>query len=322
MGIEELTDLRTPWCVHVAVTLRIAEHIRDGVTSLAGLAEAAKCDERALGLVLRQLVGRGVFIESAPGEFALNDLALELLHPGAQLGLNLDGIGGRMAHAWATLPTFVRTGKPGYTEVCGRPFWDDLEAHPEVAASFDELIGPGGHGDFNGAFEISGGWDAIRTVVDVGGGTGSMLAAILKARPHVTGILVDLPRTVARSGEIFRAAEVEGRATTVGQSFFDPLPAGADLYLLRGVLNDWPDAEAGVILKRCAEAAGPAGRIVILKGIRENGTPENLEIEVILCGGKQRTLKEFIKLAGANGMQVISSGRQNFSFFTVECVSE
>ena len=115
---------------------------------------------------------------------------------------------------------------------------------------------------------------------------------------------------------------MEDRATAVGQSFFDPLPSGADLYLLRGVLNDWPDTEAGAILKRCAEAAGPSGRVVILKGIRENSTPENLEIEVILCGGKQRTPKEFIKLAAENGVRVIASGRQDFSLFTVECVSE
>ncbi len=90
---------------------------------------------------------------------------------------------------------------------------------------------------------------------------------ILRARPHLHGTLVDLPRTVARSGEIFQAAGVAERATTVGQSFFDPLPAGADLYLLTGMLNDWPDREATAILSRCAEAARPAGRVVVLKSV-------------------------------------------------------
>jgi len=80
-----------------------------------------------------------------------------------------------------------------------------------------------------------------------------MLAEILRARPRIQGTLVDLPRTVARSGETFRSAGVADRVTTIGQSFFDTLPAGADLYLLRGVLNDWPDREATAILSRCAE---------------------------------------------------------------------
>ncbi len=92
----------------------------------------------------------------------------------------------------------------------------------------------------------------MRTLVDVGGGTGAMLAEILRLRPEIRGILVDLPRTVAFSAEIFAAAGVAERVTTVGQSFFDALPPGADLYLLRGILNDWPDREATAILRRGA----------------------------------------------------------------------
>jgi hypothetical protein len=144
--------------------------------------------------------------------------ARRLLDPSLRLGLDLTGIGGRMAHAWRTLLTFVRTGAPAYHEVFGLPFWDDLDAHPEIAASFDALIGPPGHGIPNAEFEITGGWDSVRTVVDVGGGTGAMLAEILRLRPHVRGTLVDLPRTVARSEEIFRSAGVSDRVAAIGQS--------------------------------------------------------------------------------------------------------
>src|SRR5207244_8707475 len=114
---------------------------------------------------------------------------------------------------------------------------------------------------------LTGDWESVRTVVDVGGGTGSLLAEILRARPKVRGTLVDLPRTVARSAEVFEAAGVADRVTAVGQSFFDPLPAGADLYLLKKVLNDWPDRETTAILSRCAEAARPTGRVVVLGGV-------------------------------------------------------
>lgn len=189
-------------------------------------------------------MSKGIFQELQPGRFSLNEAARELLEPAQRLGLDLEGIGGRCAYAWGSLLTCVRIGAPAYHEIFGLPFWEDLDAHPEIAASFDALIGPVGHGVPSPDFQITGGWESVRTVVDVGGGTGAMLAELLRARPHIHGTLIDLPRTVARSGETFRSAGVTDRVTTVGQSFFDQLPAGADLYLLRGVLNDWP------ILKR------------------------------------------------------------------------
>src|SRR4029077_13699258 len=102
----------------------------------------------------------------------------------------------------------------------GKPFWEDLQAHPQIAESFDALMGPG-HGTADPDVLISG-WDSVRTAVDVGGGTGSLLAEILRAHPGVRGTLVDLPATVARSRAVFQAAGVADRATAVGQSFFDP----------------------------------------------------------------------------------------------------
>jgi SAM-dependent methyltransferase len=317
--LETLSDLRTPWCIHVVATLRIADLVAAGTTEVDRLAAAAGCDSESLSAVLGHLVTRGLFDETEPGRFALNEAAMGLLDPSQRLGLDLDGIGGRMARAWGTLPAYVRTGAPAYTELFGLPFWEDLDAHPDIAASFDALIGPAGHGTPDPDFEISGGWTSVRTVVDVGGGTGAMLAEILRARPEIRGTLVDLPRTVARSDETFQAAGVSGRVTTVGQSFFDPLPPGADLYLLRGVLNDWPDREATAILSRCAEAARPAGRVVILKGVSPDDAPKRLEIEMVLLGGKQRTVAQFRELAREAGLRVTAAGRQPSGHSVLEC---
>jgi hypothetical protein len=317
--LAALSDLCTPWCIHVVATLRIADHIAAGIDGIDALAEATGCDTDALHRVLGHLVGKGVFQETAPGRFALNDAARGLLDPAQRLCLDLEGIGGRMAHAWGTLLSYVRTGAPAYHEIFGLPFWEDLDAHPEIAASFDALIGPAGHGTPDPEFPLTGGWDAVRHVVDVGGGTGAMLAEILRARPAIHGTLVDLPRTVARAAETFQAAGVAGRAATVGQSFFDPLPAGADLYLLRGVLNDWPDPEATAILRRCAEAARPASRVVVLKGVGPDDAPRNLEIEMVLVGGKQRTVAEFRELARKAGLEVLATGRQPSGHSVVEC---
>lgn len=314
-----LSDLCTPWCIFVVATLRITDHIAAGVDQIDELAAAAGADPGVLHSVLGHLVGKGVFLEPEPGRFSLNEAARGLLDPSQLLGLDLKGIGGRMAYAWGSLLNYVRTGAPAYHEVFGLPFWEDLDAHPEVAASFDALIGPPGHGTPDAEFEITDGWDAVKTVVDVGGGTGAMLAEILRVRPQVRGTLVDLPRTVARSAGIFESAGVAERVTTFGQSFFDALPAGADLYLLRGVLNDWPDREAVALLKRCAEAARPAGRVVVLKSVGPDASSsKDLYIEMVLLGGKHRSIAEFRELARVSGLEVVAAAQQ-VSYFVVEC---
>src|SRR4051812_35442278 len=179
MSIWELSDLSTPWCVHVAATLRVSHHIREGRHEIGEIAAAAHADRDALHRVLRHLSRRGVFVESAPGHFDLNPTAEELLDEGMQLTLDLDSFGGRMAHAWGTLLSAVRSGKTAYHEAFGRNFWDDMDANPEIGAKFDALIGPQGHGKSDPEILVDpSDWAEVRSVVDVGGGTGSLLVEI------------------------------------------------------------------------------------------------------------------------------------------------
>ncbi len=327
-GIDLWTmgDLRTPWCIYVAVTLHIAELIANGKSKIGELAAAAGCDRSALHAVLGHLVSKGVFKEQMPGKFELNDISRQLLEPIAQISFNLNGIGGRFAYAWGTLLEYTQTGKPAYDKVFGMPFWDDLQTHPDLAASFDTIIGPAGHSTPNPEFQISGGWESIQTVVDVGGGTGAMLAEILRKWQHLRGILVDLPRTITKADEMFKAAGVHKRVTTIGQSFFDPLPIGGDIYLLRGILNDWPDSECVAILKRCAEAAlanrngRQTSRVVVLKSVRPDDAPKDLVIEMVLLGGRQRTITEFRELARASGLDVVAARQHESGYYVVECI--
>jgi hypothetical protein len=296
----------------VVVTLRIADRLAAGIVQIDDLATAACAHSGSLARVLRHLIGKGLFAEPAPGQFALNEPARALLEPGARLGLDLDGIGGRMARAWSNLLTAVETGAPAYDEVFGRPFWDDLAAHPNVAASFDALMGPEGHGTPSPDIPLTGGWDGVRTVVDVGGGTGALLTEILRAHPAVHGTLVDLPTTVAR-------AEAVDRLTILGQSFFDPLPAGADLYVLNKVLDNWPDPEALAILTRCAEAARPDGRVMVMSGVTDREPADPQLLMMVLVGGKDRTLAEFRALAARAGLEVVFAARNSAGRFMVEC---
>ena len=114
---------------------------------------------------------------------------------------------------------------------------------------------------------------------------------------------------------------VAQRVTTVAQSFFDPLPAGADLYLLKNVLGDWPDSEATAILRRVAEAARPAGRVVVLGGVspEEGDGPAPELLMMVLVGGKGRSLAEFRNLARGAGLAVQASGQTPSGRFVIEC---
>jgi len=264
-----------------------------------------------------------VFTEESPGRFGCNRAAEQLAESSF---LDLDGIGGRMAHTWGTLLDYVRTGQPAYQQMFGRPFWEDLAAHPQIAAEFDALMGPAGHGIPDFDIELSGGWDQIRTVVDVGGGTGAMLASLLRRHPQTKGILVDLPGTVARATEVIDSFGVSSRMTVKGQSFFDPLPAGADLYLLKSVLNDWADEPTVAILRRCAEAAAQRqaaqpkeGTIAILGGVSADETPRSLGIDMLVAGGKTSMLTQFTELARRAGLEIVTARTQSSGRFVVEC---
>jgi 2,7-dihydroxy-5-methyl-1-naphthoate 7-O-methyltransferase len=223
---------------------------------------------------------------------------------------------------WGSLLTAVRTGRPAYHEVFGRSFWEDLEANPEIGASFDAIMGPAGHGTPDPAVLLAGDWEGVRSVADVGGGTGAQLAVVLRAHPEVRGVLVDRASTLARAPELLTSAGVRERVTLAPQSFFDPLPAGCDVYLLKSVLFDWPDPEATAILTRCAEAARPAGgRVVVINGVSpdEEGPPRPELLMMVLVGGRQRTLSEFRTMARAAGLDVQAAARQASGRFVVEC---
>jgi hypothetical protein len=301
-----------------------------GITKVEELAAAASCDRDALTRVLRHLVDKGLVEEPAPGEFTMNEVGWPTNSRGATRelpgtgllnpGLNLDGYGGRLAGVWVSLLTAVRTGKPAYHEVHGRPFWEDLAANPDIAESFDTLMGPQGHGTPDPDVLVNDDWENVKHVVDVGGGTGAMLSAILRAHPEVKGTLVDLPRTVERSAEIFEAAGVAGRVSVSGQSFFDRLPKGGDLFLLTSLLFDWPDDGALKLLTRCAEAATPDGRVVVVGGVSPEITSGEADLlMMVLLGGKVRGLEEFGELAAKSGLEIVAYGYQASGVFLVEC---
>ena len=333
LDLRQLSDLATPWCLRVLVTLGLARRLADTPATAAELAKNVGADVDLLELVLRQLASVGVVSTDETGRYRLATAARELTEGEHAMMLDVDGIGGRFSGAWATLPEVVRTGRPAYEQMYGLPFWEDIAAHPELGAQFDAMMGEGHHvadPDVLPAGDLAG----MTTVVDVGGGTGTLLKAVLQGYPDLHGILVDLPPTIDRAVAGIVAAGLTDRISLVRQSFFDPLPSGGDVYLVSGILNDWPDDEAVAILTRCREAAGDGGVVVVMGGVSPDSAEHPagshgsahrraaITVETVLLGGRTRSMRAFTGLAKRAGLVVVAEAPSSFRGYAVQLQPE
>ncbi|WP_091606333.1 methyltransferase [Micromonospora mirobrigensis] len=306
--LDRLTDLATPFAVRTAVTLRVPDRIAAGVTRLDELAVACDADPAALGRLLRYLVHRDVFVEVAPDVFALTDVG-ELLRDRSGGGhgahLDLGGLGARMDLAWAGLPHAVRTGGPGYRAVHGRDFWADLDAHPDHRAYFDALMLSQQRITAPEVATLYP-WSEVRHVVDVAGGAGGLLREVASRHPRLRGTLVDRPEPVATAARTFAEHGLADRVEAVVGDFFAALPAGADVYVVSRALTDWSDDHAVRILRRCAAAAGSAGRVLVVEVLPTEPYVPHLSAYdlqmLVLVGGRERGVADNVALAAAAGL--------------------
>lgn len=297
--------------MRVAATLRIADHIEAGAHTPDELARRTSTDAGALGRLLRFLACRDVFGEERPGVYVLTPTSRLLLdgHPSRMRHwLDLEGASGRIdLAACGGLLHAVRTGEPGYDQVFGVPFWDDLTRHPELADSFNAQMAAV-QGRLAPEVAAAHPWHQARRIADIGGGTGALLEAILRTAPDSRGTLVDLPGTVEGGTERFAQAGLAERTEVVGQSFFDPLPQGADVYVLSQILHDWDDKESVAILARCAEALPEDGRVVVVERVIAEDAGKQLNTEydlrmLVFNKGRERTVEEFTALAAQAGLR-------------------
>ncbi|MGI5205279.1 methyltransferase [Spirillospora sp. CA-108201] len=307
-------DLLTPMAIRVAATLRLGDRIAAGTRTADALAAETGVDQDALGRLLAHLEVAGVLAREASGAYGLTGTGERLRddHPdGIRRWIDLEGAIGRADLCFVELLHTVRTGEPAYPRRFGRDYWDDLSADAELGASFDALMGARLVEDAP-AVAAAYPWGSLGHVVDVGGGDGSLLIAILRAHEDLRGTVVDLAGPAARAEQAVASAGLGHRADVRAGSFFDALPAGAGGYVLSGVIHDWDDDHAARILRRCAEAASGTGKVFAMEHIRDAHTASNTEGDLrMLCyvRGKERTFEELGALAGAAGLEVHSVTR-------------
>ncbi|WP_433578628.1 methyltransferase [Nocardia brasiliensis] len=285
--------------IHAAAELGIADALADGPRSGAELAEQLGADEDGLHRLLRLLIAYGIFTRRRDGRYTLTPMGKALRRDSAVSLRDAALFFGSAVHRdhWSHLVDAVRTGKPVGQALHGMSFFEHVQANRELGRLFDNAmtsIGTLSLGPLLAAYDFT----RFGTVVDVGGGEGTLIAEILHSAPESTGILFDLPEVAEAAAGHLAARGVAERCTIERGSFFDTVPQGGDVYILKHILHDWPEEDAGRILSAVRAAMKPGARLVIVELVLpENNHPHPgkfVDLEMLVnVGGRERTAAEY-----------------------------
>ncbi|MGE0541351.1 MAG: methyltransferase [Dehalococcoidia bacterium] len=304
--------------VSTAALLELDLHLRHGPRTAADLAQVTETDPETLGRFLRAVAAVGVIIEHEDGRFSLTPL-------GKHLRFARIGMLGEDAHrAWNELPYTLRTSRPAWDHIFGTPFYDHLAERPVVEANFNEWLAVTA-GPWLSLSVAACDLTSAGTVVDVGGGDGTFLAALLNANPQLHGTVIDLPDTVGRAFATFERAGVADRSTVVAGSFFDAIPVGGDVYTVCRVLFNWDDDHAIKILSNIRRAMSNGARLLVIEvplpplghAQRLMGTINDLNL-LLLMGGRYRSIEELRALLQKAGFELTSATPANDGWYVIE----
>jgi hypothetical protein len=297
--------------ISVIARFGVADALAAGPRQVDDIARLVGAHGPALYRLLRALGDVGVVAELEDRQFALTPLG-ELLRsdvPGSLRGwATMVGMPFHR-YPWTDLYETVRTGKSAFDRVHGKEVFEYLAEHPEDAAVFDAAmtsISTAETASIVKAYDFS----RFRTIVDVGGGRGGLLAAILSDNPNLQGVLFDIPTVVAESGEELSGVEIVDRCKVISGDFFESVPEGGDAYLLSNVIHDWDDDRAAQILGRCRAAMGDSACVLLAEVVLPEGREPSmgkladLEMLVMTAGGRQRTEAEYHALFGRVGLRL------------------
>jgi hypothetical protein len=303
--------------IYVAVTLRLPDLLADGPRTAADLAVEVDADPRSLYRLLRALGSLGILAEERHGDgrsFALTEMG-QLLRsdiPGSLAGWA--GFVARPYHwdAWGDLLHTVCTGQEAFAaRHDGESVWTWRERHPEESRIFDRAMSAIATGV---ASRLADAYDFTRfgSLVDLGGGDGTMLATVLPRHPPLRGVLFDLPHVVAGARAVLAAAGVADRCDIVAGSFFEHVPSGGEAYILKSILHDWDDTASTHLLQRVHEASQPGAALLIVERTLADVDPSPVAAMsdlnmMVNTGGAERTMTEWMVLIGSGGFDLTRS---------------
>jgi hypothetical protein len=299
--------------VSVAASLGIADILSKGPAPLETIARATSCHQRSLGRLMRFLVSEGIFSLERDGRYGLTPLGDQLRsdQPVSNRRAAIFYGSPPIWAAWGKLAEVVRTGRSGFELAHGEPLFEYAAKHADFAAVFNDFMSEMARPRLAAAaYDFSG----LKTLVDVGGGDGTTLAAILGGYPGLQGVLFDLPAVVSDSDAVLRAAGVADRCRVVAGDFFESVPEGGDAYLLSNILHDWDDDRCAQILSNCRGAMATGSKLLIVEAVVPEEPSPVLLVDMqmmVVAGGVQRTASEFkglLEPAGFANMRAVSPG--------------
>jgi ubiquinone/menaquinone biosynthesis C-methylase UbiE len=304
-----LTGYWISQAVHVAAQLGVADLLKDGPRTISDLARATGTHARSLYRLLRALASEGIFAEDTQGRFVLTPLG-ECLRsdvPNSQRSLAIMN-GEEHYRCWGELLYSVQTGQTAFEKLFGQPIFHYLAAHPRQARIFDEGM-VGVHGAETKAMLDAYDFSKFGTLVDIGGGNGSLLLATLQRHPSLRGVVYDRPDVIERAQANLKAAGLENRCSLTGGDFFESVPPGRDAYLMRHIIHDWNDDQCRTILRNCRKVVPPSGKLLLIESVIPPGNDpcfaKFLDLTMLVIpGGMERTEGEYRELLASAGFRL------------------
>jgi SAM-dependent methyltransferase len=295
--------------VYLAAELGVADLLATGARSAAALAQATQTDEGALYRVLRLLAALGVLTEPEPRSFGLtvvgDRLRSDVPASMRNWAMLADTVGFR---AHEPILDAARMGRTGTEIAYGVTTMERVRADAQRAARFDAAMSER-TAAFASSVAATYDFSGMHVIADIGGGQGTLLAAILHRHQHLRGILFDVADVARRAGSVLRDAGVADRCEIAGGDFFAGVPEGADGYILANVLHDWDDDRAIQILQTCRQAMRPGGRVLIAERLIPEDPRDAVPVllsdlnMLLLSGGQERTNAEYGTLMAAAGLR-------------------
>jgi hypothetical protein len=329
--IQLATSYRLSQAIYVFTQLGIPDLLPEGAKTCHALARATGAHAPSLYRLLRALSAWAFVTEPAAGSFALAPRGAHLRSdvPGSARAIVLMFGSENFWTTWGDLLHCVQTGETAFTHLYGVPgTFDYLPDHPADAALFNAAMANVSTLTAAGIVR-SYDFSAARTLVDVGGGRGALIAAILEANPALRGTLFDLPSVVATARPELARAGVADRCEIVGGDVFSSVPAGGDIYLLARVIHDWDDEKSIAILTSCRAAMAPSSRLLLV----ERAIPERIEPSAVVRsqmlgdlnmlvrnGGRERTEAEYRVLLAAARLRLTRTIPSGTEYSIIEAV--
>lgn len=290
--------------LYVAARLGIPDLIAEGPRTAEELAEAVSADADSLRRILRLLVRDGIFDIGGPDRFQANAASDELCtRPEGSMRDLVLVFGEEFYQSFGGLLPAVRSGRDAFRITFGSGLFEYLERYPDRGRAFDRAMAAGAV--FFRAIPAVYDFGAMKTVVDVGGGNGTLLGWILEANPNLQGVLYDAPAVVAAAAEGLRARGLGERVRCVPGDFFEEIVPGGDAYLFSRILHDWNDEQCLAILANCRRAIRPGGRVLVVERLLPGDYATATDVNMLaVTGGRERSEAEFAALMERTGFRL------------------